>query len=180
MNCFFQWYVFYRKALKFFPSTIAVAIKRVHNILLFSSRNECNYQTKEPMFVIVNSSWKQQCIPAGCVLPARYCTEDLPDRKPPLTENSRERDPPRQRSPGQRPPWTETHLDRDLLDRDHSPWTETPTGQRPPLDRDPHWTETPPDRDPPVWTKWHTGVKTLPCPKLRFCEWYVSVIRKSN
>ena len=136
MNCFFQWYVFYRKALKLFPSTIAVAIKRVHNILLFSSRNECNYQTKEPMFVIVNSSWKQQCIPAGCVLPARYCTGDLPDRKPPLTENSRERDPT------DRDPRTETPLDRD-------PPGQRPPGQRPPpLDRDPTGQRPPQTENP--------------------------------
>ena len=61
---------------------------------------------------------------------------------------------------GQRPTWTET------------PWTETPPGQRPLLDREspldryhpgqgPPWTET------PLWTEWQTGVKALPCPRLR-------------
>ena len=65
-----------------------------------------------------------------------------------------------------RPPWTETVMDRDPLDRD-PPWTEIPPN-RDHLDRDPHgqrspqtettwtetpwtetpWTETPMDRDP--------------------------------
>ena len=54
-----------------------------------------------------------------------------------------DRDPP-----GQRPPWTETLLDRDPLDR-NTPRQRLlrdrdPAGQRPP------WTETPLDRDPPV------------------------------
>ena len=99
---------------------------------------------------------KQECIPVRCVPPARYRTGGLHDRDP----------------PGQRPPWTETHLDRDPLDRDPPrqrpprqrsarqrhpwmetpPWTEIPPGQRPhpeprpPLDR---------DRDPPLWTDGH-------------------------
>ena len=38
---------------------------------------------------------------------------------------------------------------RDLLTE--TPWTETPTGQRPPLDRDPHWTET--TRQKNAWTE---------------------------
>ena len=86
----------------------------------------------------------------------------LPDKDP------MDRDPPRQKSPGQRPcglrtPWTETLGQRPL-------WTETPLdsdspGQRPPgqrlfrhrlPDRDPLWqrpprTQTPLDRDP--WTE---------------------------
>ena len=58
-------------------------------------------------------------------------TERLPDRDLPWTET---------------PPWIETPMDRDHLDR------ET-TGQRPPMDREPPWTETlygqkPPDKDP--------------------------------
>ena len=27
--------------------------------------------------------------------------------------------------------------------------------------------QRPPGQRPPLWTEWHTGVKTLPCPKLR-------------
>ena len=62
-------------------------------------------------------------------------------------------------------PWTETPLDRDPLDRDPL-WTEIPSGQRPPLDRDPSvmWpvvhagTETP----PPV-KRITDRCKTLPC-----------------
>ena len=79
-----------------------------------------------------------------------------------------------QRSPRQRPIWTETPLDRDPLDRDpqteihldrdpperNPPWTETPR-QRPPW-TETFWTETPLDRDPtdrnppgqrPPWTE---------------------------
>ena len=92
---------------------------------------------------------KQECIPVGCVPPARYHTGvsqgDLPDRDP----------------HGQRPPWKETPRQRPLPDRDPSQ-TETPHGQRPlkrdppdrdsldrdPPDRDPSWTETPLDRNP--------------------------------
>ena len=47
------------------------------------------------------------------------------------------------------PPQTEPSLNRD------------PRGSQP--DRKWHHTESP----PPLWTEWHTGVKTLPCPKLR-------------
>ena len=42
-------------------------------------------------------SFKQECIPVGCVPPALYCTGGLPDRDPPA--------------------WTETLLDRDPLNR---------------------------------------------------------------
>ena len=55
---------------------------------------------------------------------------------------------------GQRPPWTETLLDRDPLDGD-CPLTETPLDIVPPLDRaspldrDPPCTETHLDSDPP-------------------------------
>ena len=68
------------------------------------------------------------------------------DRDLPWTETTLGRD-----HPGQRPPWTETPLDRD-------PWTETTLDgdplDRDPLDRDhpgqrPTWTETTLDRDPP-------------------------------
>ena len=45
-----------------------------------------------------------------------------------------------------------------------------PPGQRPPVDRDPLscglWCMLG-QRPPTLWTEWHTGVKTLPCPKLR-------------
>ena len=71
---------------------------------------------------------KQECIPVGCVPPARYCMGGSPWQRP-----------PGHRSPRQRPSWTET------------PWTETPWTENP-LDRDPPvmWpvmhagTETPP------------------------------------
>ena len=56
---------------------------------------------------------KQECIPVGCILPARCCMGVS------LTETL----------PGQRRPWTETHLDRD------PPWTETPWTKTPPVDR---------------------------------------------
>ena len=81
-------------------------------------------------------AWKQECIPVGCVPPARnHTVGGLPDRDPPGQK------PP----PKQRPPWTETPLDRD------------PPRQRPSLDRDPQdrdplrplWTETPPWTEPP-------------------------------
>ena len=133
---------------------------------------------------------KQECIPVGCVPPARYHTGvsqgDLPDRDP----------------HGQRPPWKETPRQRPLPDRDPSKTetpprqrplpdrdpsqTETPHGQRPlkrdppdrdsldrdPPDRDPSWTETPLDREPPgqrplwtgtrmvMWRVMHAGTET--------------------
>ena len=68
---------------------------------------------------------KRECIPVGCVPPARYRTGGLSNR-----------DPPGQRPSGQRPSG------------------QRPPGQRPlPLDTDPSlWTETPRDRDPPTET----------------------------
>ena len=64
---------------------------------------------------------KRECIPVGCVPPARYRTGGLSNRDP------LDRDP----------------LGRDPLDRDPSPWTRTPpSGQRPP------GTETPRQRPP--------------------------------
>ena len=82
----------------------------------------------------------KECIPVGCVLPARCCTGSLRDSPPPGQRPALDRDPPwtetpsHRDPPGQRPPpWTETPLDR------HPP----PTGQTPP-----HRTDTPLDRDP--------------------------------
>ena len=97
------------------------------------------------------NSFRQECIPVGCVQPARYHTEvsmtETPRQRPPWTENPPphlDRDP----SP---------HLDRDPLNRDppyrdppdRDPWTETSQNENPP-DRDPLpiLTETPLDRDP--------------------------------
>ena len=104
---------------------------------------------------------KQECIPVRCVPPARYRTGGLHDRDP----------------PGQRPPWTETHLDRDPLDRDpprqrplkdppdrdppdkNTPGWRHPPGQRSHLDRDPTQNRDPPPgqrpRPPPLWTDGH-------------------------
>ena len=77
---------------------------------------------------------KQECIPVGCVPPARYrtgglCHGDPPDRDPPWTET----------------PQTETPLDRDLSDTDPldtDPLRQRPPGQRPPGMETPR-TETP-------------------------------------
>ena len=42
------------------------------------------------------------------------------------------------------------------------PWEQTPREQAPPE------SNPPPDQAPPsLWTEWQTGVKILPCPKLR-------------
>ena len=87
--------------------------------------------------VSLKKTFKQECIPVGCVPPAHYrgggsfvrgvsLTEtpldrDSLDRDPPGQETSLDRDPH-----GQKPPWTET------------PWTETPQTEIPPLQ-----TETP-------------------------------------
>ena len=43
----------------------------------------------------------------------------------------------------------------------------TPPGCRPTLQADPPWMQTPRRQTFPLWTEWCTGVKTLPCPKLR-------------
>ena len=50
----------------------------------------------------------------------------------------------------------------------HPPRTRHPLDQAPaPLDQTPR-TRHPPDQPPPpLWTEWQTGVKILPCPKLR-------------
>ena len=90
------------------------------------------------------NSFRQECIPVGCVPPARYhtevsMTETLQTETPPP---HLDRDPSQsgRRPPGQRPP------DRD-------PQTETP-GQRTPEWESPRqrplpiWTETPLDSDP--------------------------------
>ena len=97
---------------------------------------------------------------------------------------------PNRDPPGQRPPWTETPLDKDSPGQrcpDRDPPDRGPAGQRP-LGQRPPWTETPsqteipprqrsPQREtpwtcdlwcmlgqkPPLWTEWHTDVKTLPC-----------------
>ena len=96
---------------------------------------------------------KQEYIPVGWVLPARYrtgglCPVGLPNWDP----------------PGQRPPsWTET----PLLDRD------PPPGQRPPS-----WTETlprqrPPGQRPPqvMWPVVHAGTETPPVNRMTHaCE----------
>ena len=66
---------------------------------------------------------KQECIPVGCVLPARYRTGGLLDRDR---------------------PWTETPLERLPLDRD------PPLGQRPPHRQRPR--SPPVDRQTPVKT----------------------------
>ena len=75
---------------------------------------------------------QQECIPVGCVPPARNSTGGslsggLPGQRPLL-----DRDPllpwtktPQTETPRQKPSWTGT------------PWTETPSGQRHPLNRDP-------------------------------------------
>ena len=96
-----------------------------------------------------------ECIPVGCVPPARYRMGGYPNKDP------LDRDPPGQRPPGQSPLdrdppgqrprnrdslWTETLWTETPLDRD--PLTEIPSGQRPSGQRPP-WTETPLDRDPP-------------------------------
>ena len=52
--------------------------------------------------------WKQECIPVGCVPLARNRTRGGRGQRPSLG----------QRPPGRdHPPWTETPLDRDPLDR---------------------------------------------------------------
>ena len=60
---------------------------------------------------MMQNNQEQECIPVGCVPPARNRTAvgGLPDRDP----------------PGQRPPWMETPLDRDPPGW-RPPSTETP------------------------------------------------------
>ena len=110
-----------------------------------------------------NTYYKQECIPVGCVPPARNRTASVgggssltetpwtetPPR-PPWTETSPkqkplDRDPPGQRPPQQRSFWTETPQTETPLNRD-LPWTETLLDQDP-LDRDPPG-QRPPNRDP--------------------------------
>ena len=65
---------------------------------------------------------EQECIPVGCVPPARYRMGVLPNRDPwtetPLLQTES--------------PQTETPLDRDPSGQ-RPPWTEDPPGQRPPV-----------------------------------------------
>ena len=139
-------------------------------------------------YYVSKVSCKQECIPVGCVLPARYRMgggsltqtqhRDPPGQRPPR-QRPPDRDPLGRKPPGQRPPQADPPrqrpIDRNPQQRppgQRSPWTETP------LDRNPQWTETP-------WTKtqrppWscdlrcmlgqrppceqnQTRVKTLPC-----------------
>ena len=100
-------------------------------------------------------------------------TENILDRDLPGHRTSWDRDLPGQRSPGQRSPWTETPwtetppphvnrepLDTNPLDRDppgqRLPWTEIPLWTETPWIQIP-WTETPLDRLPwteiPLWTE---------------------------
>ena len=72
---------------------------------------------------------KQECIPIGCVPPARYRTwKSPPGQRPPSpwTET------PWTETPLDRNPQTETLLDRDSLDRDPPIPGLRPPGQRPP------------------------------------------------
>ena len=87
------------------------------------------------------NSYVQECIPIGCVPPARDRT---------LGGVSLNRDPLDRDPHGKRAPQTET----PILDRDPPPLDSDLPGQRPPGQRPISWTETPLP---------HTGVKTLPC-----------------
>ena len=67
-----------------------------------------------------------------------------------MTETPLDRNPPGQRTPGQRPSWTETPRDPQTENPtwteapgQRTPCTKTPSGDRPPRDRDLPWTETP-------------------------------------
>ena len=67
------------------------------------------------------------------------------------------------------PPPDGDHPDADHLEADIPPDADPPgdrpPGCRSPLDADPHaWWEANPL---PLCTEWHTGVKTLSCPKIR-------------
>ena len=77
---------------------------------------------------------KKECIPVGCIPPACYDTRGSPWQRPP----SLDRDPLAETPlPGQRPPWTETPLDRNsprtetTLDRDSPGQQRLPPGKRP-------------------------------------------------
>ena len=95
----------------------------------------------------------------------RLPDRDLPGQKP----SSPWQRTPGQRLHGQRPLWTETHLDRDR------PWTETPLGERPPGRNMRPGSQTGSDmiKRHPLWTKWPTCVTVLPCPRLHL--WAVNI-----
>ena len=75
---------------------------------------------------LCNFKWKLECIPVGCVQPARYCTGVSLTETPSRTETPLDRGPPGHRHPpGHRPPWTQTPRSCDL-------WCML--GQRPPCE----------------------------------------------
>ena len=86
------------------------------------------------------NSFRQECIPVGCVQPARYHTEVS------MTETSRQRHPWTENPPPHLDRDPSPHLDRDPLNRD--PPYRDPPRQRP-LDRDPPEWESPRQRPPP-------------------------------
>ena len=84
-----------------------------HNFFLLYSHNR---RTWLKFIQWVENIYLQECIPVGCVPPAR---------------NRMGRGSPQETPWDRDPPWTETPLDRD------TPWTETPPGQGYSADRDP-------------------------------------------
>ena len=129
----------------------------VHKLLVFSQS-----RIIVPLFHERNN--QQECIPVGCVPPARYRMGGSPCQRPPWTETPWTEIPQTETS-WTETPWTETPQTETSWDGDPwtgTPWTETPDrdlwdrdppGQRPP-DREllrwrPPWTETPLGWRPP-------------------------------
>ena len=67
------------------------------------------------------------------------------------------------RSPNQKATKPEDPPGADTPPKEDPPRADTPLGED-----TPSWEQTPPrSRSPLLWTEWQTGVKILPCPKLR-------------
>ena len=101
-------------------STLLDGMERLVEILNNSyhvMQNFSNFASEYKVSFHLNIIREQECIPVGCVLPARYCTEG----QTPPTEIPLDRDPQ-----------TETPQDRDTPPGQRSPGTETPTQEPPP------------------------------------------------
>ena len=99
------------------------------------------------------SPWEQPCMPPQATMHAPPATMHTPPEQPCMPPQSNHACPP-WKQPCM-PPWS-----------NHArPPPEQP--RMPPLEQPRMPPQEQPRMPPPLWTEWQTGVKILPCPKLR-------------
>ena len=96
----------------------------------------------------VRISYRQECIPVGCIPPAAVAVRGGLHQAHPREQTPRSRPPRPATLWEQAPPWDSTHTPSCCK----ACWDTT---------CDACWDST------PLWTEWQTRVKILPCPKLR-------------